>query len=221
MAVAFDVITTDKITVTNPQTLGAGSAFTFYQWFKRTVAVDPDAGTGTTKGGGTDIFIWLPFGIDAWSCYVARATTNAERRSQSNMMPLNTWAFIATTYSEANGARMFFGTLTAPVVEATYVFNDAGSGNTSADAGDLWINNRGASASASMGGDLAVAAWFDREFTLQELISHQWKPRNANGCQFFFNPYQTGTIPDLSGNQRNGAGTGLALANHVPLGRIG
>lgn len=219
MAVAFDAGTTDKITVPNPQTLGSGSAFTFYQWFRRTAALSNSAGVGTNKigTGFFDILVWLPFGLNVYSAFAPRATVNSERWTADDVLALNTWSFQATTYSEANGARIFYGRLNSPVIEAAYSTDTTGSGATSADAGDLIINNRGTSSVASIGGDLAVAAWYDREFSLQELISHQWKPRVASGCQMFYIPFATGTIPDLSGNVRNGTGTGLALANHVPL----
>jgi hypothetical protein len=222
MAVAFDAATTDKITVTNPQTLGAGSEFTYMQWFRRTAAYTASAGTGTMKGA-TDIFVYYSFGgFQQYGVNVLRATTPAQSEvsaSTRQILTLNTWNFVAVTYSEADGARIFSGDLATAATEPTYSTRVAGSGNTTANTSDLWINNRGAATSQTIGGDSAFAAWYDRRMDLAEIISHQWRPRVASGCKLFLLPFATGTIPDYSGNAVSCTGTGLALADQIPLGQ--
>jgi hypothetical protein len=220
MAVAYDAGTTDKITVTTPLATAPGFACTYYMWAKRTAANATNT-RGTTLGEGTagacDLFLYLTT-TSAYGCLFARVTTSSEKQTTTEIMPLNTWVFIATTYSEGSGARMFHGGLTSLIVEPTYSVNIAGSGDTVTANANTIVNNRGAASTRSMPLEIAYSALYNREMTQQELISHQFNPRVESGCKFFYNAHATGTITDLSGNLKNGTGTGLALANHVPLG---
>lgn len=217
MSVQFDANTTDKITVTNPQTFGAGTAFSFYQWWRKTA--NPTNGQGTSKdvGAGNDLFVFF----NNWFSNVGRATTNANAQiSSGDIYTNNVWYFTAVTYDESNGVQIFNGTLTSIVAEASYLVFDVGSGNTSADSSDLFINNRLSSSANAVPEDLAIFHWIARRLTLAELVTHQFKPRIDASSKFFFIPNVTGTIPDWSGHGNSGTGTGLALSDSVPLGPI-
>lgn|SRR3990167_2556075 len=214
MALSFTGGTTDKVTVTNPQTLGAGSEFTFWMWIYKT---DDTAGRGSKKGG--DLLINGFSSTDDCFFNVNRATTNSDFISNADQFPSNVWSFMVCTYSESDGCRGFRGSLTSAVTELSYSSRTAGSGNTSADTGDLYINNRGAAATSAMGGQIACAGWISRRLDIGEIQSLQFNPRKVVNTEFYgqFGFNGTTDVSDWSGNNRAGAITGATVANHIPL----
>lgn len=206
---SFTAGTTDKVTVTNPQTFGAGSEYTYWMWFYKT---SDTAGQGTGKGG-TDVFVNGFIGTDDAFANTFRASINSEAVTNANAFPQNVWTFVAVTYSEADGQRIFRGTLTSLVSELSYLSRTAGLGNTSADTNNLFINNRSAVSTASIGGRIAVAGWISRRLNIGEIRSLQFFPRKVADTQFFgwlgFNGLTN--VPDWSGNGRTGVITGTTL----------
>lgn len=216
MGAFYNNLTTDKITVTNPLTFGPGTEFTYYQWFRREVAYF-DTSVGTSKGAlGTDFIVWFT-GVNQYGASVLRATTNAEILTNTDIFPNGSWSFGCVTYTEAAGLRLYKGAPGVPATEVTYATQTVGAGSTSAETGDLYVNNRGAAASSSLGGTLGVAAFFDRALPLGEIVSQQFHPRPNSNCRFLYVPFSTTTIPDLSGNGRAGTGTGLEIGDAPPI----
>ena len=217
MALDFTAATTNKVTVTNPQTFGAGSAFSWCMWIMRTAALSNTQGMSK---GGVDLFVFSTTGTVMFF-NIPRATTGSNAKVLSSAFVLNEWEFWAGTYDETDGPRLFKGTLTSPVAEVTYSARVVGAGNTTADSGNLFINNRGAANVLAIGARIGTFNWFNRRLSLAELAQQQWQPLPASGSQFFGHlgyDAANSVVADLSGNGRNGSITGAAIAAHVPLG---
>lgn len=212
MAFGFTGSSGGEITVTNPQTLGAGSAFSWFQWVKLTGTLANSQGTDK---GGVDLFVYFNNGI---SFEVPRATTNSFSQIFSTLFVLNEWQFWAGTYDESDGARLFKGTLGEQVSEVSYFSRTTGAGNTSVDSGDLFINNRGSAPSLSMPLEIEMFAWFDRRLSLTELIQQQFAPRPTAGCRFLSHfIHGTGIAIDWSGAGRTGMPSSVTVAQRPDL----
>lgn len=221
MARSFTGGSTDKITVTNPLTLGAGSAFTYWQWWYST---DSTNSRGTGKGTTVDLFAYTNVSTDTVFAEVGRGSVNGSAVSVANSMPQDVWAFAASTYDESNGPQMYRGTLTTTVVELALNggYSNAGSGDTNANSGDVWINNRSATQVLAAGGRGQWWGLLDRRLTVNELRDVQFSPWVVrSGQRFLLNAEHVSgsTMLDLSGGGRNGTITGTAAATPVPLWR--
>lgn len=205
---------TDKIVVTNPLTYGSGVSFTYIWWMKQR-GIPPDS-HGTTKGV-SDVFVHFT----NWFMSVPRATTASQSEvSDAVLFPNGNWTFVAETYSETNGVKIYRGSLTSAPVEVTYaVGRTVGSGATSADSGDLYIGNRGPSNTLAPPHDLAMFQLHNAELTLAQIRQQWMRPRKTSTMklyfQFGFNG--TGTQTDYSGNGKNGTVTGTTKIGHVPI----
>jgi hypothetical protein len=215
MAFQVAVSSTDKITVTNPLTFGAGTALTHVMWVYRHAA-NVSANRGMNKGI-TDVLVRFN-SANLWEFNITRAGGIALADvADTALLLLDTWECIALTYDETDGPRIFRGTLTTPMTEVTYLTRTVSSGDTSADSGDLWIGNRSAAGSLSAPLRFSHYAMYSRRFELGELQAHRfdWRPRPD--CLFLYDIHGTGTQLDRSGNGRNGTVTGGSIANHVPI----
>ena len=218
MAIAFSSGTTDKITVSNPLTFGAGTAFTVIFIAMRTGT--PSNSQGWNKNAND---LWVYF--DNWIFNVGRAGTMAQAQQSvaTGLMTENRWELIGLTYDESDGPRIFSSTfLTADIgfVERTYSERTVGTGDTTADSGDLFIGNRNSSSSLAAPLTVARFAMYNRRFSLPELNDHRliWTPRS--GCVCLYDFYGTGTQPDFSGNNKSGTVTGSASADHAPINTL-
>jgi hypothetical protein len=152
------------------------------------------------------------------------AATNYTTNS-SPLAATGTWIFLAATYNSAASAgqvhNIYKGTLTAAATECTYATATDGSGGSTTDAtGDQSIGGR-VGASSAFQGAIAVAAIFNRELTLGEILSWQFDPRVMAGCVAFhhFGFNGVSTQPDYSGRGNAGTVTGATVSAHVPLKR--
>jgi hypothetical protein len=216
MAFQVAVSSTDKITVTNPLTFGAGTALTHVMWVYRHAA-NVAASRGMNKGI-CDVLVRFDF-ANLWEFNMNRATTTATADvADTNLLLLDTWEYIGLTYDETDGCRIFRGTLTTDVAEVSYLGRNVGAGNTSADSGDLWIGNRSAAGSLSAPLRFAYYAMYSRRFSLGDLQEHQWNWTPRADCLFLYNiPGNATTVLDRSNAGRNGTVTGSTTANHAPI----
>jgi hypothetical protein len=161
-----------------------------------------------------------------WFANVARASVLSESTvTDAGLFPggTNAWHILGETYSEANGFRLYTGQFTsaAPLAEVSYTSAVVGSGDTTADSGDLYIGNRGAVPFA-ISWDIARVAMFDAELALSQLqrlhrsTLSQWA---AHPNAVFVHDYHASgaTQPDWSRNARTGAVTGATIIDHAPI----
>lgn len=153
-------------------------------------------------------------------CNFYRATTTADSISgSSDVVPLNTWTFVAATYAPGTAPKLFIGSLTSQVAEVSaYGRQIAGAGAYLSDAAaSLYVGNLQRTTSVDFNGRIARAGVWNRELSLGELqaLQHSWV--KTAGCVLLTDYHGTGTQPDLSGSGNNGTVTLATAADHVPL----
>lgn len=221
-ALHFGVASSDRVDCGNGSTLNDLTAFTVMQW------AYPTAQTFNRRffdKDGKKIGGWDSADVSDIRLIVSRATTNGDARTTGLNLALNTWHFVAFTYDETDGPRVFGGRLDAAASEASYTTRTVGAGGTTADStGNFVIGNRttGASNVAFEGRFAWTAAW-NRRLTLAEIQAQQFRPfcKSSDGCVGFWHLGWAGTgiQPDLSGNGNNCTVTGATVADHAPLAR--
>lgn len=216
MALTFGAATSDRVT------LAAGlndlNAFTVLMWHFPTTVTNGrrlwDKGVDV-KGLALTPSLQL-------EQKVGRATTNAFA-TVSAALATGSWQFVASTFDESDGPRIFTGGLASTASEPAYASRTIGAGTSSADSGSPFCvgNIEGAGSTFAYQGRIAVFAHFRRRMSLQEIIRWQFQPYTDADCDIFmqlgFNG--TGTQPNLTslGNGINGTVTGATVADHVPL----
>jgi hypothetical protein len=216
-ALRFTPGSTDWVRVTNPQTLGAGSAFTQIWWVRQRSG--GAAGYGSGKGN-VDAFVWSQAYFGSWYTYVPRASAAAESAVlESTVFPdTTTIRFVAIRYSEALGVQYFLGDPCTLPSEPSYSSQTVGSGDTSADTGDLFLGNRSeAFNTLAPAHDVFSFQWFDRALSEGE-IREQWfrRRRGLPGSIIHFPDMGgngTGGVIDVSGRGNHGALTGAVPIN--------
>ena len=216
--------TTDKITVTNPLTLGAGSAYSVLMLVRRRGSFANSEGMNK---GGADLLVYSS-GIGAAFSEVGRASVTAHSRIdvtvfEASVAPLNVWTWLACTYSETLGCRIFHAKPHEIFREAPYTSQTVGSGNTNADTGDLYIGNRGASNTLSPPLDIESFTMYARELAPAELNDHTRRlmvsgTGQLGGAVVHFprlGAQGFGRVIDYSGKGNNGTITGLSLREPI------
>lgn len=212
MSLTFTGSSTNKITINNPMTLGSGSALTYLFWAKQRAT--PLGNEGWNKGIG-ELLVYSNVSL-TYRMIIDRATTDADCRTLATILfPDTSWRFIAITYSEASGIKMFTGGQFTAVAEASsYVIQIAGAGATAAETGDVYIDNRGSATSQAAPQDVAFFAMYDSELTLAELRRHQFFQRPIkSGCKILMRLGSSGssTQVDWSSNVKNSPITGATI----------
>ncbi len=195
------------------------TAFTWILIFKRNG--DVQEGAYCQKGtAGNQKYVASVFNDHADVEFgVNRATTAASCASTGNIIPLDTFKFLAVTYDESDGPRIFHATLPGAIVETSYDYRNVGSGATNADngasfrVGDSSVGGQPADVNASR------FLWFDRRMTLAELRRIYLKAVNDSDALLWWElGYNgTGTQADYSGNGRTGTVSGATVTDHAPL----
>jgi hypothetical protein len=215
-ALALTQGTTAKITVPNPITYGAGLTITQVMWIRRN-----GGGLATSQGsskGSNDILV-----RNASTLYVHidRATTGADSTVALASYFQGSWDHFAWTYNESDGIRIYQGSLTGPTIEVTYSSaRTVGSGNTSADTGDLYIGNRGVSNTLNPGMDCAMWSIYDRVVSLGEINAMKFAPVLDQSTKLLLFPGIDPSLNlavDYSGYARHGVPTSPTLVPGVPL----
>ena len=219
MAVEFEDNTTDAIDCGSGTSIDDWDAFTALIWVYRLdeIGTQPhyfskgdDIKTMSETSGG---------GSAQLQMRVGRATTNANALGDTNI-GVGAWKICGYTYDESDGPRLWLGDLNTLIIEETsYTTQDVGAGATAADASiSLFVGNRPPSDERAGNKRIAIAAYINKRMTLGELQEWQFHPHVTAETKVFLVPNHVDTIADLSGNGNNGTGTGLILADHVPLG---
>lgn len=208
----------DRIAVAAASSINDQTAFSTLQWVYLTAFTS--GRRMWSKGEGTKNLA-MEFNNTPNGLFfdVARATTGALASTNNNQYSNNAWTCICSTYDESDGPRVFIGSLTTALAEASYVTRDVGAGATNTDsANDLLIFNRG-NLNGAPAGRVGEFMYWNRRLTLGELRTHQWRPHASSGLVVWHNYNEgTGTQRDYSGAKNTGTVTGAtALANHVPL----
>lgn len=159
------------------------------------------------------------------NCIVDRATTDANStadNASADTIPTSTWEFIVATYTEANGCKLYRGTLATSAIEFTsagYVARTIGVGATQKSALDNTIVGNGNGASTPFPGVIAVVAYWNRAMSLQEIRSQQFGIHPSQGIQSlnWLGYNGTGVQADYSGNKNNGTVTGATASRNAPI----
>jgi hypothetical protein len=159
---------------------------------------------------------------------IGMGTTNSafpfaqSANSAGNILVLNTWNFIGGSLSADNKLRLYLGNLNTSAYEPSYAFQSTcippyGDDST----GDFYLSNRPA-ADQSFQGRLAVAAYFNRALSLQEIQSWQQLPRVWMGDTQAVGFWRLGkngvsTQFDESEYGNNGTVTGATVSSGPPM----
>lgn len=221
MAVQFTLDTTDKLQISNPHTLAAGSEFSICGWVRRSSGIGTswDGGGIWCRGDGT--LSSLAY-FTNWLSNVPRDTTDAlSVVPDANMWPGGNfvWHFMAITYSEASGIRIYVGQHGVVPAEVTYnATPTVGSGDTTANSTDFVIGNRNVSGSLALPVQVATTHYFSEELSLTQIIQQWHGSPLRDSSLMLFDLHGTGNQPDLSGNGNNATATGTAVfGQHAPI----
>lgn len=216
MALNFGGGSSQRVEVAASASVDNFSAFTLVLWvrwaantanrglFTKGVTFEKDVRTRFNNGNQLNLI-------------VKRATTEAEALS-ANVTAGNTLHYLAFTFDETDGPRIFRGTLTEAVAELSYSIRAVGSGATTADdTSEIRIGN--IFQANSWNGDISSVQYINRRLTLGELRMLQFHPCVVTGSviHHIYGYNGTGAQPDWSGNGNHGAVTGATIAAHVPL----
>lgn len=216
MALTFGA-TNDRLAIPAATSINDLSSFSVLMWVFITTST---AGRRLWSKGGNSARHSRIASSDRYLFHVDRATVDAEAATANSTLVANTWQLLGFTYDPTAGPKIYVGTTSVPIVEASYgSAPTVGSGTTVADAGhNLWVGNNTEAADQPTQGRIASFAYFNAVLTLEAMQSWQWHPRALSGCVAY---YQLGfpgtnTHGDWSGNGNTGTVTGSAVGAHVP-----
>ena len=221
MAVRMQLDTTDKITVTNPQTItDSNPDFSFCCWVRQTSTPNGAWTSSGSNKGANDLLVFVN-GIGWFSNVLWSSSFDETRITNANLFPdgNDSWTFIAVTFSKSNNIQFYVGTPTTAPTKPTQSISSTGTGTVTTNSGDLYLGNRGAANALSLNWDWARAHWISKELTLAEVQSCWMRDRPLPETEFLFDigGDNLSTIYDLSDNKRNGTGTGLAATDHANI----
>jgi hypothetical protein len=226
--------TSDRVACGSAAAIDSWTACTFAAWVYPTAAAGADlirrigskVDTGTGNGKGFSYATHTAYSVtNGLNWRINRATTAAD--SSGGSLTANAWTFVAGTYNESDGPRIWIGTLTTSVAEISYTDGPVvGSGGTTAEAtGALWWGNREASPAITLGfqGRIGRAMYINRRMVLADLLRIQFAPirvwNSFTEAKALYEFWGTTTLHDVSGNANAGTISGdVTTANHVPLG---
>jgi len=226
MALTFGTATSDRLTCGSGASIDTLDPFTYLTWVYPTTIT-----SGRIHGfhKGTSPITRARFRLDNasghMSVFVQRAGVDLSYIANNEPLVVNAWQFAAATFNSAAAvgsiAHIYRGTLSAAAVEVTYGTKTDGDGARNNDgANDLQIGNSN-NTTLALQGRIAVVAYLAQEMTLPQIISWQWRPRSTATTKLFIilgSAAAASVQPDWTGNANNGTPTGLAMADHVPLG---
>lgn len=213
-----------------------GQAFTVWAWVYR-----------TSNGGNQHIVTKDGSFPSGWAFVCDNGTAEGETRlvifrgtldtdwtdaiSTSGQIPLNTWAFVAGTYSSTGGgvgtAKLFIGAETTNAVEPSYVRQQAGAtGAPSSDAAyNLYVGNLSRATTLPFLGRIQRSGVITRALTLAEIEAIRagtLAQQNVSGTVLLYDLSGTGTQTDLSGNGNDGTVVGAtdSAGPTLPVGQF-
>lgn len=140
--------------------------------------------------------------------------------SAGNIVTANQWYYIVFTMSSGLVPRLYIGTATTTVKEVSYATQTTGTGTPTDEAAGSFVLGNSQNLTRAANIDYAYVQYINRELTLGELRSLQFRPRRINGTVLLSYPgfNRTGTQTDYSGNGNSGTVTGATTsARHVPI----
>jgi hypothetical protein len=197
--------------------LAASGTLTFGGWYRRE---ENGANLWLADKGFTGSAGWLALAdfitSQGQGRFAAGGTTTLDYVTNESIFPLNIWAFVVfACRGFTSGVDIFYGTETAPMVEATYETSDNGTGTYGSDAtANLRIGGDGATNDA--GGRIA------RPF----LVAGAWNQAQAEAArrlsaagiallpsiQMASEYSSTSDVADLTANNNDGSVTGATTA---------
>lgn len=201
--------------------------FTFCAWIYPTTLTSGRVIFGKQQNTSNERSIYVLASGDL-GAYLTRQTGADEYLTNDTPLTTNAWHWICVTYNSAASSgqkiNIYHATLTGDPVESTYQLTDEGSGSANVDAsGTLVLGNLSTSATSAFQGRIAMAMYWAKEFSSNEVRMHKWRPFCVAGtsgatCRGFWELGWTGTStqPDLSGGGSNCTVTGATRADHVP-----
>lgn len=154
---------------------------------------------------------------------VSRATTNATATAATGTLTAGAEQVIAMTYSEANGIKLYRGTLGASITEVTYdAAPTAGAGATTAAQGHDVIGNTVASLSAptlAFQGRISRSLLYNVELTLAQLQAMQFRSPPDTALVSWIEHGFAGTDvhADGSGSANHAYVIGCTVGDHAPI----
>lgn len=227
MALLFATNSADRVDCGSGASLNNLSAFTAFAWVYVIGTMNAFNGRVVNKGDvGSATKGKEPISIttgDKWFIEIDRAGVNAAATGFS-AITFGKWIFIATTYDETDGPRIFDGDLSTEASEKQYSSRTVGDGATDADSSsELWLGNRSiGTANRAPNARIACAGYIAERLTITQIRKFQW---NILACLDFdvrglWILHGVDTQPDMSGNLNNGTVTGPTTIDHVPLGPL-
>lgn len=219
MALVFGAATSDRVRTS--ANIANAAAFTAMGWFFPTTltagrrywawrnAADTNVTDALVDFGATDeITFEVPI----------EPTGNANALSNNANIATNVWRFLAFTYDDSDGPRIFTGALATAVAEVTYGTRTTGTKQTV--DGPLTVGNSNvASPASAYRGRIGPWALYNRRFTLGELRRQQFRFHREIDAAMWMRLGWNGTtnVPDWSGNGNTGTITGATVGADPPL----
>lgn len=145
-----------------------------------------------------------------WRVY--RAGVDATARVEPAEWKTKQWMFVAGTYNESDGPRIFLGDLRTAAGEKSYIERTVGDSATDSDDDELWVGNRKLDSARAWDGPISRVQYFDKVLSLGEIRAQQFYPVNTPSCVLWL---ELGwTESDLSGNGNDGTTTGADTWPH-------
>lgn len=147
-----------------------------------------------------------------WRSY---ASATMQRESDNSFITATTWQMVAVVGNGVTNTdnKIYRGTLTSTVAEATYAVSNSGTGALLSDAdGDLFIANNTPTSGLSPDGKIGFVMIVKAALTIDQIRALQIRPTVvANTVLFSTLGYNAVNAPDWSGNANNGTVTGATL----------
>lgn len=218
MALRFGAATGDNVSVTAASSIDDLAAFTILTWVRFTS--NPSSRRMVSKDS---VLGGWSFNLATTSrprLNVGRVITNAAALSSLNVST-NTWYYLAATFDEADGPRIFGAaqglSSNVAVAELAYTTRTVGVGaTTNPAAGTALIVGNFPTLDNAISADIARIAIFGRRMSLAEIRRNQWRIIPDADLRMWHEYYNTSSVVDLSGGLNTGTPTGLTVAPHAP-----
>ena len=147
--------------------------------------------------------------------------TDATARSNTgagNVVYAGQWFYIVFSMSSSMVPRLYLGTATTTVKEVSYVTQTTGTGSPTDESASNFILGNNQLLARAGNFDIAYVQYINRELSLGELRSLQYRPRFVTGTRLLSFPgfNRTGTQTDYSGFGNSGTVTGATLSLPTP-----
>ena len=216
---------TDKITVTQSASINNLAAFTWVTWFMPQALGQANNQALFQKGTGASGPKFLTTDLlNELAAEVNCATTNAFAATQAISFNYNQWIFTAMSYDTTSKIiRLYLGSPTERVKEATYRFRANGAGAEVSDSALNLALGNSTDQVRGFGGLMAWAGIWNVRLTLDQLEAVRQNPSfsTVTGSCVMLLPLFGVASPevDLSGNSNTGALTGTI--GHPEINHIG